>query len=139
MSPFLVILPLVIVFVAVVYGILRMFGHIWLEHRIRLTLLEKIEKRPELVDSVHDLVNLLGAAEALPARKDRQDYALTGALLAAMGVGFCLLGRMLHSGKLAVGIYVGGWVCVVLGLLLFAVGLFIRKLLRQPIMLPRRD
>lgn len=139
MNPFLVILPLVIVLGAVAYGVLRMFGRIWLEHRIRMAVLERIEKRPELLDSVHDLFNILGAAEAIPTKTSRQDYALTGALLAAMGVGFCLLGRMLHSGRLAVGIYVGGWVCVLLGLLLFAAGVFIRRLTRQTIAFPHRD
>lgn len=137
MNPILIILPFALVLLGLLYGIVRVFGRIWLEHRVRLALLEKIEKRPDLVESVQGLMDLMGSTEPFSSRA-RQDYAVTGVLLAAIGAGCCAAGWMLHSGKLAVGIYAGGWVCVFLGLILFTVGLFVRKLLRHPVFYPPR-
>ncbi|HUW60862.1 MAG TPA: hypothetical protein VMZ06_07620 [Candidatus Bathyarchaeia archaeon] len=137
MNPILVILPFALVLAVLLYGILRVFGRIWLEHRVRLALLERIDKKPELVESVQGLMDLMGVAEPLSSGT-RQDYAVTGILLALIGAGCCGVGWMLHSGKLAVGIYAGGWVCVFLGFILFMAGLFVRKLLRHPIFFPHR-
>ena len=137
MNPILVILPFALVLAVLLYGILRVFGRIWLEHRVRLALLERIDKKPELIESVQGLMNLMGAAEPF-SRGTRQDYAVTGILLSIIGGGCCGVGWMLHSGKLAVGIYAGGWMCVFLGLVLFMIGLFVRKLLRHPVFFPHR-
>jgi hypothetical protein len=138
MNPILSMLMFIAVVVAALYGIVRFFGRIWLEHRVRLALLERIDKRPELAESVQGLMDLLGPAAPVSS-VTRQDYAITGALLALIGVGCCAAGWMLHSGKLAVGIYAGGWVCVFLGFLLFLFGLFVRKLMRHPVFFsPRR-
>ena len=137
MNPILAILTFAVVLAVFLYGILRVFGRIWLEHRVRLALLERIDKKPELVESVQGLMDLMGAAEPLSSGT-RQDYAVTGILLAVIGGSCCGVGWMLHSGKLAVGIYAGGWVCIFLGLVLFMIGLFVRKLLRHPIFFPHR-
>ncbi|MCX5770876.1 MAG: hypothetical protein NTZ09_11475 [Candidatus Hydrogenedentes bacterium] len=113
MNPILVILPFALVVAVLLYGVLRIFGWIWLEHRVRLALLERIDKKPELVESVQSLMDLMGTAEPLSSGT-RQDFSVTGILLALIGAGCCVSGWMLHSGKLAVGIYVGGWLCVLL-------------------------
>ncbi len=135
MNPVLAILAFAAVLAVLLYGVVRILGRMWLEHRVRLTLLERIDKRPELAESVQGLMDLMGAAEPV-STKMRQDYAVTGVLLALIGGGCCLAGWMLHSGKLAVGIYVGGWVCVGAGFLLCLFGLFIRKLMRHPVFFP---
>ena len=132
MNPILAMLAVVALFAGVLYWAVRILGRIWLEHRVRLALLEKIDKRPELAESVQGLMDLLGPAEPVWG-ETRQDYAVTGVLLGLIGGGCCVAGWMLHSGKLAVGIYAGGWTCVVLGILLFLFGLFIRKLMRHPL------
>lgn len=137
MNPILVILPFALVIAGILYGLARVFGRIWLEHRVRLALLEKLDQKPELVESVQGLLEIMGATEPMSSRT-RQDYAVTGVLLALIGGGCCAAGWMLHSGKLAVGIYAGGWACIFLGFVLFMVGLSVRKLLRHPIFFPPR-
>jgi len=137
MHPILVILPLVIVLAVLIYGIFRAFGSIWLEHRIRMALLQRLQEKPELVDSASALFDAIGAAEYRPER-NRQDYAVTGVILAVLGAGFCTAGYIIRTGKLAVGIYGGGWACIILGLLLFIVGVAIRRLSRHPSFSPNR-
>ncbi len=135
MSPVLTLVAFLAVLAVLFYGVARILGRIWLEHRVRLALLERIERRPELAESVQGLMDLMGGSEPV-SLKTRQDFAVTGALLALIGGGCCVAGWMLHSGKLAVGIYVGGWVCVASGFSLFLFGLFIRKLMRHPVFFP---
>ncbi len=135
MNPILAMLAFAAVLAALLYGIVRFLGRIWLEHRVRLALLEKIDKRPELVESVQGLMDLMAPSEPVWS-ETRQDYAVTGVLLGLIGGACCVAGWMLHSGKLAVGIYAGGWVCVFLGFLLFLFGLFVRRLIRHPVLFP---
>lgn len=135
MNPILVIFPLIIVLTVLIYGIFRAFGSIWLEHRIRMVLLQRLQKKPELLDSMHELFDVIGAAEPLPPR-NRQDFAVTGVILAVFGGALCTAGRIIHTGKLAVAIYGGGWACIILGFLLFVIGLIIRKLSRHPVFFP---
>jgi len=139
MNPFLVVIPLVAVAAALLYGVFRSLGRIWLDHSIRLALLEKVEHKPQLLESLHELEQVLAAGFPEGYRfPSRQDYRLTGVILAGIGLACALGGRSLRVGTLAVGLYVGGLTCVGLGVALFLIGLLIRRLARGPVLKPNK-
>ena len=57
-----------------------------------------------------------------------QDYTVTGIALAVLGFGCVVAGRFIGLGEFAVGIYIGGMVCVALGILIALLGALIRSL-----------
>ncbi|NIA14588.1 MAG: hypothetical protein GWP08_10960 [Nitrospiraceae bacterium] len=138
MNPLFIIAPLLLAIVAVLYGVFRTFGRVWLDHRIRLTILEKAERNPQVMDSMNELLDVLSE---LPggSGKSRQDYTVTGVVLALLGLAGILLGRFMHVGQFAVGVYVGGYVCVGLGIALAFLGVFVRWISRTPTPAVRRQ
>ncbi|MDQ1258106.1 MAG: hypothetical protein QG656_2715 [Candidatus Hydrogenedentes bacterium] len=132
MNPFMLVFPALLVAAAVVYGVFRAIGRVWLDHKAKLTLLEKLEKHPELIPSFRELQNLVESASVRDAKAQRQDYVLTGILLGAIGIGCVVSGRVLSMGRIAVGMYFGGLVCICLGFILALAGLLIRNMSRPP-------
>lgn len=130
-------LPLVLVIVTVIYRVFRNLGRIWLDRSVRLALLEKVERRPDMVDSFQEILETLGGVRPNAPRPMRQDYTVTGVILAGMGVACMVSGRGLRVGQLAVGLYVGGIACVILGVFLAFAGVAIRHLAKSPT-LPRK-
>ncbi|MBI3118376.1 MAG: hypothetical protein HYZ00_06805, partial [Candidatus Hydrogenedentes bacterium] len=55
----LIALPLVLAAIFLMYGLFRNLVRLWLDHRVKMALLEKLEHRPDLVNSVQDLQSLL--------------------------------------------------------------------------------
>lgn len=138
MNPLYVIIPLLVVIAAVAYGIIRALGRIWLDHQIKVELLERIQQKPELLRSFQEVQSLMNEIPAGPYKANRQDYTVTGIILTLIGIACTVVGRSWGVGTLAVGTYVGGWVCVVLGLVLGFVGLIIRWLSRNPLVNPKK-
>ena len=129
MNSLLLLPPILIVAAAVAYGILRALGRIWLEHRVKLALLQKLETHPDLIPSFQELQDLVDSVSAQrPLRK--QDLTLTGVILGFIGLGCLLWGRSFSMGRLSVGMYFGGLACVCLGFVLALVGLFLRTVAR---------
>ena len=137
MNPLIIIVPLALVVFVVLYGIVRAIGRIWLDHSIRLALLEKAQQKPELLDSASEL---FGALMGIPVSRtaSRQDYAVTGVALALIGIACGVAGRYIRMGRLAVGIYIGGLVCIVLGVLITLAGVLIRSFSRPPELVARK-
>ena len=131
MQPILVLIPLAIVIVTVLFGIGHSFLRTWFDYRLKLTFLEKLEKHPEFLQSDKDVDSVLGSIEGDPV-PTRQDYVLTGLLLAGIGILCVLFGRGLRVGELAVGTYLGGFFCVVVGLLLAGLGALLRFIAKDP-------
>lgn len=121
-----ILLLLVIVMAAFGFGVLRTLLRIWLEHRVRLAVWEQTGEPPSA-----DVEALAGVPQA---RRElaRQDYVVTGALLAALGGAGVVAGQVIGLGNLAVGLYLGGFVCIGLGILILLLGFLIRALARGP-------
>ncbi len=128
----LVALPIIFVLVLLVHTITRSIGRVWLDHRVKLALLEKLEKNPNLVTSFDDLQDLLDSTDNPEQAGQRQDILVTGVILAVCGAACALYFGNLGRGQTAVGAYIGGVACVVLGFLLTLVGLVTRYLSRPP-------
>ncbi len=121
-------MPLVFAIGYFIYIIARHIGRAWVDHRVRMVLLERLEARPELMDEVQDVI----ARENSKVREKGQDPVLTGVILALIGV-FCVVAYAIAGGGLwAVGAYWGGVACVALGFILALLGLLIRFLTRGP-------
>ena len=101
----------------------------WLELRVRVALLERLEKQPELLRSPEDVQALLAAPSQ--ERPGRHSYILTGTLLALIGLTCIAIGWAMRIGQLAVGVYLGGYLCVAVGLVLLLLGLLVRMLARD--------
>jgi len=129
MNPFILLLPTLLVVVAVVYGIFRALSRVWLEHKVKMALLEKLESHPELIPSFQELQSLVNSVSAGHAPQ-RQDFTMTGIILALIGLGCVIWARSFGMGRLSVGVYFGGLVCVCLGSVLALIGWFIRNMTR---------
>ncbi len=116
---------LLLVLVGVIgLGIARALFQTWVDHRVRLLLLENLERNPDAPASGREMLENL---DRLVDRR-RHDYALTGVFLAGIGLACTGYGRFVGLGRLAVGMYVGGMICVALGVSLALLGLFVQYL-----------
>lgn len=138
MGSLFIVVSLVVVIVTFTYGVARSLLHVWLEHRVKLALLEKYERHPELFDSSQEVLDLLATQERAAKKTGRQDYAVTGVLLSLIGIGCVIAGRIIGLGKLAVGIYLGGITCIILGVLIALLGLLIRALGKNTLTQPQQ-
>lgn len=130
MRSFITTIPVLIVVVTLLYTVIRHIGRVWLDHRVKMDLLDKLESRPELLRSFSDLQELLEGGASDPEQTFQFDFMLTGMILAAIGIVCVVLYATVGSGRWAVGAYWGGVICVALGFLMTIVGLLLRFLTR---------
>jgi len=128
MNAYFVLIPLLVVLVSFTYGVARTLIRIWLDHRIKIKLLEQIEANPALAHSSEDAQSLLERHEDASTPLPGQDYRLTGLALLTLGIVGVIAGRIIGLGNTAVGIYLGGFVCIVLGLLIAMLGVLFKAL-----------
>lgn len=119
-------IPLLLILVTLAYGVVQVLVRAWLEYRVRLAFLDKLERNPALLGPQADLSKVIGGLSAATGDSRRQNYALTGLILAGIGIACAIGGRLLRSGDLAVGIYLGGILCVFLGLIIALLGFVVR-------------
>ncbi len=136
MTPVLVLLPLTLVLAAFSFGVGRSLLRIWLDHRMKLAILSRYEAHPELFESSQDLMDAIKGKEGIDGGGGRQDYSATGVFLVLIGAGCVAGGRVLAVGNTAVGINVGGIICIVLGVLIYCLGRLMHALARNPIEKP---
>lgn len=132
METLLLLIPLLLILVTLAYGTVQALIRAWLDYRVRLEFLEKLEKNPSLLGPQADIASVMNNLAATSAAVQRQDYAVTGLVLAAVGTVCFICGRLLRSGELAVGVYLGGVFCAVLGLVIALIGLIVRTMSRPP-------
>jgi len=123
----------VIVVLFLIGLIVRNIVAAWLDHRVKLALLAKLEAKPELIRSYDELQDLLDTSPSVEQLRKRQDYVLTGAMLAAIGLLFVIANAAVGSSTYATGAYFGGVACIVLGFILALLGLLIRYLRKTPL------
>jgi hypothetical protein len=126
-------LPLLIVLGTILYLVLRNLVRVWLDHRVRMGLLEKLEHRPELMAELPDLKEILEGPARQQEERRRQSYIWTGIFLALIGSSCALFAHLWLSGGYASGLYFGGVVCVPLGFVLTLLGLAMKLLSRTPL------
>jgi hypothetical protein len=120
------------VLVTLLYGVLYAILRAWLDYRVKMKVLETLDADPNLLRGDDRLAEVLTTDATPDLPKPRQDYALTGLLIAAIGIGCILFGRLLRVGDVAVGTYLGGVLCLLLGLVMAGLGAVIKVLSRDP-------
>jgi hypothetical protein len=132
MTTLLVILPAVLVPTALLYLIGRNVVRVWLEHRAKMLLLAKLERRPELVRSVDELQAMLDDDSSSDSEEGpaKQNLVMTGIFLALFGGVCTALYAVIGRGYWAVGAYWGGVTCVIFGFVLAVLGLLARRFSR---------
>jgi len=127
------IVPILIVAIILIVLFLRSIGRVWINHRVKMALLGKLERRPDLLHSFQELQELLDGTSSDTEADERQNLTLTGVILAGIGIA-CVIGySTIGSGRWAVGAYWGGVTCVAVGFVLALFGVLTRLLSRTPI------
>jgi hypothetical protein len=130
---FMITVPLVLVLLGLAYTIFSNVLHLWLDHHVKLKLLEKLETRPELLRSFDELRDLLDDTPRAEDERPQIDYLVMGVVLGLIGVACAVFSQTMGTGRMAVGFYFGGVACVALGFILALVGLLTRFLSRAPL------
>ncbi|MCL4692149.1 MAG: hypothetical protein KJ060_06530 [Candidatus Hydrogenedentes bacterium] len=131
MESFLIVIPLVLVLVTLLYSVLYAILRAWLDYRVRIALLDKLDENPRLLEDGNVLGQVVPGTPSQDA-SPRQNYVLTGLLIVAIGVGCIVFGRLLRVGDLAVGTYLGGFLCVPIGAVIAVLGGIVKVLSRDP-------
>lgn len=101
----------------------------------RFRQLRRLQHPSELAGSATDVFQGVEHAEARCRRAFREDYVLTGAALATLGLVAVLTGQAMAYGELAVAAYLSGLVCIVLGVAVALIG-SVARLLARPVLPP---
>lgn len=133
----IILLAFSVLFLSGCFVVIRSLMRLWLHHRLKLVLLEKLESRPEILDAIPELGEFLESPEV--RGKSRQNLVVTGAFLVLIGFGSALVAQEFLAGRYATGVYLGGITCIPLGFLLGVAGLLIHFLTRPPASGPPRD
>jgi len=128
-----IVAPLLMGIILLLYTIFANLLRVWLDHRVKLALLEKLQKDPGAPASLEELAALLDDRSEESAGRDQVDYAVVGFVLAGIGVASALAGYLWGHGPASAGIYFGGVACVAVGAILILLGLLLRYLERLPI------
>lgn len=135
MRVYLLIIPLALALIYLIWVVFRSIFHSWLEYRIRLALLERAERHPDLLVLL-DAPSSETSAESHISEKNNTrsqiDLTITGVSLTVIGLFFVVFNGILGRSQWAVGAYFGGIACVVIGFLLATVGILLRFLERSP-------
>ncbi len=126
-------LPFLLALAVFLYVVFRSLFRVWIDYRVRMAILEKVEHKPELLRAFEDLEEPAElVADENPA-SPKTDLTLTGVSLTVIGVIFVLVNGVLGKSEWAVGAYFGGVACIVLGFVLCSVGLLVRFLEHSPV------
>lgn len=131
MRNYILVIPLVAAAITLAYIVLREMTRVWLDHRVKMALLERLEHKPELLYSFQELQELLDDTPVPVKRNHKTDPTITGVFLALIGLISVIVYSLIGRSQWAVGAYFGGVACVVIGFLLTTIGL-IARILRQP-------
>ncbi len=108
----------------------RAIGRVWINYRVRLALLERLENSPDLVDEVPQIRELFDDENKEVIERYPVDFVFTGVFLVIMGLICVIFDFLLGTGQVAVGAYWGGVICSGLGFVITLLGLFLRFLSR---------
>ena len=132
MNTLLIVAPVLVGMLILLYIILANVLRLWLDHRVKMALLEKLRRDPEAPGTMEEIQALLDADKEDAPQKGSVDYVIVGTILVVLG--FCSAGGayLLGQGQASVGVYLGGVACVSVGAILILLGLLIRYLTRLP-------
>ena len=126
----LLVMIVIVLFSSALYA----FWISWLEYRLRIHYLLHRE------GSLHTLyVNDSSKLTCHPeswytlSSQSRYDFAQIGLVLGGIGLVCSVTGWLMRTGQLAVGIYLGGILCIALGSVITLLGLMVKIMTRRTI------
>lgn len=132
METILIVVPLLAGIIALGYTIAANLLRVWLKHRVKLALLEKLQHDPAHTESLEELQALVNEDCAGSERVARVDYQVLGLTLAALGMPALLAAWLFGEPEWMTGAYFGGAICVAVGFILALLGAVVRHLERVP-------
>ncbi len=136
METFLILAPLLAGIIALGYVIAANLLRVWLKHRLKLALLEKLQHDPSHRESLEELQALLDESASATGGAVRVDYRVLGVTLAALGLLSLLVAWLFGEPEWMTGLYFGGVICLAAGFILALLGLVVRyveRLVAEPI------
>lgn len=136
METFLILAPLLAGIIALGYVIAANLLRVWLKHRLKLALLEKLQHDPSHRESMEELQALLDESASATGGAVRVDYRVLGVTLAALGLLSLLVAWLFGEPEWMTGLYFGGVICLAAGFILALLGLVVRyveRLVAEPI------
>lgn len=136
METFLILAPLLAGIIALGYIIAANLLRVWLKHRLKLALLEKLQHDPAHRESLDELQALLDESASGTEQAVRVDYRVLGVTLAALGMLSLLAAWLFGEPEWMTGLYFGGVICLAVGFILALLGLVVRyveRLVGEPL------
>ncbi|PCJ55913.1 MAG: hypothetical protein COA73_13200 [Candidatus Hydrogenedentota bacterium] len=128
----IVILPIIILGCWLTYSIIAGLWHVWMVHRLKLSLLHDYQRDPDSFPSwevfqedMHQKLDQMGE-RTLP------EFRLIGMLIIALGTAATATGLFLQIGTWAVALYTGGFAAIILGVLLTGFGMMLHAAKSTP-------
>lgn len=137
MRSLLITLPLLAALITLLFWAVRSVLRLWLKHRVKMAILDRIERKPDLLRSEDAIPEFLDASASDPDEVPPMNVTMTGVILAVIGITCSVIYAAIGGGRWAVGAYWGGVACVVLGFIIVLFGLIVRYLSRTRIDKPR--
>lgn len=123
MRSLLITVPLLALLILLVYWAIRSVFRLWFRHRVKMAILDRIERKPDLLRSLDAIPEFLDANSSAPDETSPMNVTLTGVILALIGITCSIIYAAIGGGRWAVGAYWGGVACVVLGFIIALFGL----------------
>ena len=137
MNTLLIVVPLLLGIIALGYTITANLLRVWLEHRVKLALLERLQSDGDGVDGLAHLQSLVDGDTGNGRGRPWVDHVVVGVTLAILGAGSILSAWWCGGQGTLTGVYFGGVLCVAVGFILTVLGLITRFLARLPVQTPR--
>lgn len=128
-----IILLLTAGIIALAYTVVANLLRVWLDHRVRLALLEAAEPGAGHSRAASEVESLVRGAAPVAGRPPLVDHVTLGVTLAVIGSASALLAWFLGGRSWMAGAFLGGVACVAVGFLLTLLGLLMRYLSRLPV------
>ena len=132
METILILAPVMGGIIALGYTIAANLLRVWLKHRVKLALLEKLQHDPAHTASLEELQALFNEDGVGSDRVARVDYRVLGFTLVILGMPALLAAWFLGEPEWMTGAYFGGAICVAVGFILALLGMVVRYLERMP-------
>ena len=136
METFLILAPLLAGIIALGYIIAANLLRVWLKHRLKLALLEKLQHDPSHRESLDELQALLDERGVGTGVANRVDYRVLGVTLTALGLVSLLVAWLFGEPEWMTGLYFGGVICLAAGINLALLGLvvwYVERLVSEPL------
>ena len=122
MLPILMAILVLISIITIFAALIRSMMGVWLDYKARMAALDRIAGTSDEPLEESDIEELLDRQGAIASAGRGRGRMMTGACMIWFGIGSVVAGRVLRSGAIAVGLDLGGWISIALGLAVLIAG-----------------